>query len=74
MQAAAAYDQRDALWELWANTQFSKDHCEDGMVPGSAPDVVLDDVWRQLGLSRADSGRMGNVDEGNRSRGEAETS
>ena len=51
VQTAAAYDQRDALWELWANTQFSKDHCEDGMVPGSAPDVILDEVWRQLGLS-----------------------
>ena len=50
VQAAAAYDQRDALWELWANTQFSKDHCDNGIVPGSVPDVVLDDIWQQLGL------------------------
>ena len=50
VQTAAVSDQRDDLWELWANTQFAKDHEDNGIASGSAPDVVLNEIWQQLGL------------------------
>ena len=50
VQSAAVAEQREELWGLWANNQFTKLPIDEGTSHGSAPDVILDEIWEKLGL------------------------